>query len=93
MTTAKNIFHYRSIVEVLQNHLENDKFVTLSEHAKDVLLGVDDYEAIEYIVMEHRPPISHTTVIAFDSISGDVLFNETLDELFIHTVDFLKEEE
>ena len=88
----KHIYHYNSILEVLRNHLPCVKYATLPANVRDILSGVDDYEAIEYIVVEHRPPASHETVIAFDTISGDVLFSETMDELFEHTVEFLREE-
>lgn len=88
----KHIYHYNSVFEVLRNHLPCVKYAELGPRAKEILLGAEDYEAIEYIVVEHRPPASHETVIAFDTISGDVLFSETMDELFEHTVEFLREE-
>ena len=82
----KNIQLFRSAADIFAEFrpavLEN-----LSEDENTAVFHIDDFEAIEYFV------INESKVIAADSISGDVIqeFN-TIDEFTAATLAYIREE-
>ena len=82
----KTIAHFSSIVEVIDEYA-NAANVTLNAGAREALLGIDDYEATEWIVIDSQ------IAVCYDTISGDVYLSESLDELIAHTNDFARIEE
>lgn len=79
----KTITRYSSIVEVIDEYADAAN-VTLNAGAREALLGIDDYEATEWIVIDGQ------IAVCYDTISGDVYLSESLDELIAHTNDFAR---
>lgn len=81
----KTITRFSSIVEVIDEYADAAN-VTLNAGAREALLGIDDYEATEWLVIDGR------IAVCYDTISGDVYLSEPLDELIAHTNDFARVE-